>query len=323
MIEKDDLSLYQRRPVEIFSNSINKSSKIILEIGSDIQCKVLEYIADQTLCFTIGVDKSPNFGKNVNHERVFPIQGEGERLPLADNSIDGVLSIATMEHVGDIPGFLGEIARVLRPGGVFYTDFGPLWSCAVGHHVFAQVDGKEARFWKEGRNPIPDYFHLLLSKTEMRDFLAGGPCDGRLISPIVDWIYERDVINRYFFEDYRQCFINSEFDVKYVSGRPRLNQKPSSDVLKKLIDMHGDRDYISAYIEAFCHKKGAWIPQLIPSGEKFEVLEGILRDPITGGKLHYSKEKSGYISQAANAFFPLRNGVVCLQRDRGQTLSQN
>ena len=321
MLTIADLALYQRRPVEQFVKYIQSSSRVILEIGSDAECSVLEYLADQTSCFSIGVDKSPNFGKKSSHDGVFPVQGEGERLPLVDNSVDAVISIATMEHVGDISGFLSEVERVLRPGGVFYTDFGPLWSCAVGHHVFAQFEGKEARFWKEGRNPIPDYFHLLLSKQEMLDFLSKGPCDERLIPQIVDWIYDRNVINRLFFEDYQHFFSESSLDVKFVLCRPRLNQKPTADTLKRLIELNGNRDYVSGYIEALCCKPGAWVPQSIGKGGKFETLERVLRCPISGGRLHYSKSKSAYVSEIANVIYPLRNGVACLQKDWAQPLN--
>ena len=41
------------------------------------------------------------------------------RLPLADASIDVAVSFETLEHIAEQAAFLDEIARVLRPGGVF------------------------------------------------------------------------------------------------------------------------------------------------------------------------------------------------------------
>ena len=38
-------------------------------------------------------------------------------LPLPDDSMDLVLSVQVLEHVADLDLYLGEIARVLRPGG--------------------------------------------------------------------------------------------------------------------------------------------------------------------------------------------------------------
>ena len=43
--------------------------------------------------------------------------GVGEALPFKDNSIDGVVSIAVLEHVRDPFRCAAEIVRVLKPGG--------------------------------------------------------------------------------------------------------------------------------------------------------------------------------------------------------------
>lgn len=50
-------------------------------------------------------------------------------------SFDLVGSDAVFEHVKDIPTALREIHRVLRPGGILYAGYGPLWYCWGGDHV--------------------------------------------------------------------------------------------------------------------------------------------------------------------------------------------
>ena len=42
-----------------------------------------------------------------------------ERLPWDDDSFDRVLAIHLLEHLYNLPAALDEVARVLRPGGVF------------------------------------------------------------------------------------------------------------------------------------------------------------------------------------------------------------
>ncbi|WP_353720257.1 bifunctional 2-polyprenyl-6-hydroxyphenol methylase/3-demethylubiquinol 3-O-methyltransferase UbiG [Dyadobacter sp. 676] len=49
-------------------------------------------------------------------------QGTGEHLPYADASFDCVFCCDVLEHVSDLPRVISEIARVLKPGGIFIYD---------------------------------------------------------------------------------------------------------------------------------------------------------------------------------------------------------
>ncbi len=48
--------------------------------------------------------------------------GVGEALPYAECDFDAVVCVDVLEHVSDLPQVLAEVARVLRPGGVFLFD---------------------------------------------------------------------------------------------------------------------------------------------------------------------------------------------------------
>ncbi len=48
--------------------------------------------------------------------------GVGEALPYADAAFDAVVSVDVLEHVADLEQVLAEVARVLRPGGLFLFD---------------------------------------------------------------------------------------------------------------------------------------------------------------------------------------------------------
>jgi 2-polyprenyl-6-hydroxyphenyl methylase / 3-demethylubiquinone-9 3-methyltransferase len=50
------------------------------------------------------------------------LSGSGERLPASDSSFDIVLCCDVLEHVDSPDRVLAEIARVLRPGGLFFYD---------------------------------------------------------------------------------------------------------------------------------------------------------------------------------------------------------
>lgn len=75
------------------------------------------------------------------------VQGDALRLPFADGAFDAVMSVCAIEHFRDGPCALGEMARVLRPGGrlVMSADVlsrGPLWPDldAVHRRKYAVLD---------------------------------------------------------------------------------------------------------------------------------------------------------------------------------------
>jgi len=64
------------------------------------------------------------------------VQGEGQRLPSGDDRFDAVVCQTVLTHVADAPAVIQEMARVLKPGGVFmaaeYSIVGPYnaWNSA-------------------------------------------------------------------------------------------------------------------------------------------------------------------------------------------------
>lgn len=88
------------------------------------------------------------------------IQGDLECLTeINSGSIDIVGSDAVFEHVRNLSAVLSEFYRVLRPGGLLYATFGPLWYCWGGDHV----SGTD--------HPQQGYDHLLLSELEYESAL--------------------------------------------------------------------------------------------------------------------------------------------------------
>ncbi|MGZ2260218.1 bifunctional 2-polyprenyl-6-hydroxyphenol methylase/3-demethylubiquinol 3-O-methyltransferase UbiG [Roseobacter sp. A03A-229] len=56
-------------------------------------------------------------GKDITYD-----VGFGEALPYAAQSFDAVVCVDVLEHVQDLDQVLAEVARVLRPGGLFLYD---------------------------------------------------------------------------------------------------------------------------------------------------------------------------------------------------------
>ena len=232
---------YQSEIVDICSNMLPSNTMNILEIGSDISCEVVSALASRTTANVIGLNPALDFPdlKQPDQKRnnTLFIRADGRFLPFPNNSFDFVWSLATMEHVNGLEIFLAEVTRVLKPKGIFYTSFVPIWSCSKGHHVYAKSESKEARFWKPGKNPIPDYGHLLMTPEEMRIYLSSGPCCEELIEPIIQWIYYGDGINRCHFEEYMDEFQKSALEIQSI--RFSNDENPSADIKARIDSKFG------------------------------------------------------------------------------------
>lgn len=94
-----------------------------------------------------------------------PVEGTLERLPFADGSLDAVVAADVLEHMGDLPAVVAELARVLAPGGrlLFDTINRTLWAWFVGIFGSERVVGLVPRGTHDWRLFIrPDELDRLL-----------------------------------------------------------------------------------------------------------------------------------------------------------------
>ncbi len=82
------------------------------------------------------------------------VQGDGTRLPFADSAFDRVIASEVLEHIPDDDAALGELARVLRPGGtiaVTVPSWVPervCWRLSDEYHA-PFVEGGHVRIYRE------------------------------------------------------------------------------------------------------------------------------------------------------------------------------
>ncbi len=100
----------------------------------------------------IGLDVTPRIAENPGLD--FKVRGDVYKLPLADGSVDLVISSYLMEHLEQPVAALREIARVLRPNGkfVFLTPNRRHYVCLVArltplgfHRWFLARNGRPVR----------------------------------------------------------------------------------------------------------------------------------------------------------------------------------
>ena len=98
---------------------------------------------------------------------------DGVRLPFPDHEFDKVAVVDMLEHVADEAGFVAELARVLRPGGLLVTD-NVLWDGEVvpGYIAERQRDAAETAAIAEYNRRISSDPRLLTSIVPLRDGVA-------------------------------------------------------------------------------------------------------------------------------------------------------
>jgi ubiquinone/menaquinone biosynthesis C-methylase UbiE len=146
------LSMRQRQLAAYRSRVIPAASGRVLEIGigSGLNMPFYATTADRI----IGLDPSPKLlamARDAQRERPVPvelIESSAEAIPLSDRSVDTVVTTWTMCSIPDVHRALGEMRRVLKPGGrLLFVEHGrapdlsvrrwqdrltPAWRCIGG-----------------------------------------------------------------------------------------------------------------------------------------------------------------------------------------------
>lgn len=252
----EGLEAYQAIAVRRFSAAANLTGTRVLELGSDPELKALSALLQAGAREAVGVNNSPEIWAGTSADRVQRgalslRNADAARLPFEERSFDHVFSVATLEHLLELPRVLDEAFRVLRPGGIFYASFGPIWSSGKGHHVRAEADGEEARHAIPEKNPLPDFCHLLLDREQLRAGLVGrvSPALGEAI---LAWVYDGQGINRRFHHEYVEAFRSSRLEL--LSLRPERD--PIAPQLRRLLELRHplERDFDVTNTEAILRR---------------------------------------------------------------------
>jgi SAM-dependent methyltransferase len=105
----------------------------------------------------VALDYAPDVLAHVaaRYPSVAPVRADLQRLPVADGAAEVVVSLQTIEHLHDQPGFVAECARVLRPSGTLVLTTPNRLTFSPGRDV-----------------PLNPFHTRELSAAEMHDLLA-------------------------------------------------------------------------------------------------------------------------------------------------------
>ncbi len=122
--------------------SFLKPGMVVLDLGAGRGWAAKQFALRGCRAVALDITPDENVGLGrawalMKHADVYfdPIIADGERLPLLPESVDLVFCAATLHHTSDLPLFMKNIQRVLKPAGML---------CAIGEPCIA-VDQKAER----------------------------------------------------------------------------------------------------------------------------------------------------------------------------------
>lgn len=143
--------------------------------------------------------------------------GNIENLPDSlFNRFDVVFSIAAFEHIQKFPQALARMHAALKPGGILFSMFSPIWSASDGHHL-PRITDKSGKIFDFRNCPIPPWAHLLMRPPELVEHMRQFT-DRKTAGLIGYYVYNSPHINRFFTEDYRDFVKNSRFGISEFSA---------------------------------------------------------------------------------------------------------
>lgn len=154
-------------------------------------------------------EKFERNGRDLNFQKIEFHVADAQHLIYRDNQFDFVFTQNALEHIPDPLAAIREALRVLKPGGILYASFDPVWTADSGSHFL--------NFVKE------PWSHILLTDDEFCEQMRkGGAQDWDLASYRTDmnrlpsFFYSQQIplllgscAAKFKFEDWRGCTDNS------------------------------------------------------------------------------------------------------------------
>lgn len=191
---EEEAPIAVRRLVETLASDL-PTGGIILDVGSGlgVQDAVIAEVARPRRLIALNITESQlRDGRAALTEAgAHPIAGDAIRIPLADASVDGVISVEAAFHFRSRKRFFAEARRVLRPGGVLTMSDVPITRFPRG--PIELVAGlSQMRVWglRQSAAATPDQIASAAEAEGFRDVRVR-LCGDRVIDPALTVIHRR------------------------------------------------------------------------------------------------------------------------------------
>ena len=208
------------------------SGATVLEIGADKDAIGARMLIDAGAARVISTNFKPEWPDEdlgAIERRHLDARQIGESF--AAQSLDAIFGVAVLEHIDGLDAFFAGARRALRPGGLLFVHGGPIWSCAIGHHLKLDCGEREYRFGDANRNPVRNWTHLTLSRDEMTADLAARGVPEEDAAAIGAAIYDTPDQNRQGWRAINDAFASSglglveRFDNAFIQPPPDLREQ--------------------------------------------------------------------------------------------------
>lgn len=159
------------------------------------------------------------------------LRGSATDIPREANSVDLVFSSNAFQHVHPLEVCLKECARVLRPGGLLYANFGPIWTGPDGSHVEdLLIDGDRHDFWTHSL--VPDWAHLVLPDDELSKLLTA--IHGAKIGmAVAEYVRSSTWLNRIGLGALRRAIDEAGLSILFLDGCERFGYEHRPPAIPK------------------------------------------------------------------------------------------
>lgn len=215
-IKSNNLLDYHLDFIRNLTSKYDLKNKVILEIGCG-KGEMLKHIASNYKPkYMVDIDPMISDVYKAEEGSHWKIcKGDALKLEFPDQSFDIVISVAAFEHISDLDRCLSEIKRVLKPGGIFYTEYGPIWSCIIGHHC---------RNWiKEEVLKIPPWAHLYMSEQELYQYVKEHYSEEDA-GYICKMVFHYDGVNRIDIKEMKESFQKSGMEIVELTENKLVNR---------------------------------------------------------------------------------------------------
>lgn len=240
-----ELFIWEKNHIEVCKNLNLFENKDVLEVGGMIPESITKSLKVKSWTC---IDKWSGVDTQSKNYKI--LNADITTIDLSDKTYDLIFSTNSFEHINNLPAGLKNMCNLLKSGGHLSALFGPIWSSTKGNHIYH--NDEKGNLYTFNDNIIPPWSHLLYSEQEMKDYLINKFSE-TLTKSMVDFIYNIDIINRLFADDYYDMIHNLGLEIlEYRDWHTPII--PDKETHKLLKSKYGDKNFSTVSLKILLKK---------------------------------------------------------------------